>query len=73
MISTQLPDVEDHTCLDWACFAGHLPVVQYLIQRGMSPYRVDKKGRNCLHLAAHMLREPIVRYLVAKVGILICD
>lgn len=42
----QAPDKEDHTCLEWACFQGHLPVVTYLIRdRAMDPTRADHKVR----------------------------
>lgn len=50
----QAPDKEDHTCLEWACFNGHLPVVQYLIRSaGMDPNRTDTGVRGSRETSAH--------------------
>lgn len=66
-----LPDLEDHTCLDWACFGGYVPIVQFLLRRlgGAAARRVDCKGRTGLHLAARMRQVEMCRYLVGAVGL----
>ena len=65
-----LPDCEDHTCVEWACFGGHVPLVQYLLRRlgTEAAYNTDLKGRTGLHLAARMHQVAMCRYLVSKVG-----
>jgi len=67
-----LPDLEDHTCLDWACFGGYVPTVHFLLRRlggGAAARRVDGKGRTGLHLAARMRQVEMCRYLVGAVGL----
>lgn len=67
-----LPDLEDHTCLDWASFGGYVPIVQFLFRRlggAAAARRVDCKGRMGLHLAARMRQVEVCRYLVGAVGL----
>lgn len=44
-------DHEFHTALDWAAYSGNINVVEYLIRKGMNPYRVDRNNRSPLYWA----------------------
>jgi ankyrin repeat protein len=61
MCVRQASDSEGHTCLDWAAFNGHLPVVQYLVQRrAMDPTRTDPKVRPAPPASTRMASEDVM-------------
>jgi len=63
------PDNEAHCALDWAADAGSVNVLEFLMRRGLSPYRLDPQDRSALSWAVRSSRVDAARYLV-KCG---CD
>lgn len=50
--SVSCQDNEGFTALSWACYKGHLPVVQALVDQGSDTNHEDKIARTPLHLAS---------------------
>lgn len=58
---------EDKTALIWACRAGLIAIVRYLVKEaGVDVFRKDRFGDNVLHHAAYFGHADIVRFLVTE-------
>ena len=55
--------------LDYACLNGHLPIVQYPMQKGADIEAKDRCPQTPLHKACAEGHLPIVQCLVEKEGI----
>lgn len=59
-------DLEGHTVLHWAAYAGKLPTVRFLLQEGSTLTEVDKSGCTPLHWAAIKKHADVVKFLVKE-------
>lgn len=57
-------DKEGHNALDWAADSGSINVIEYLVRRGLDPYRVDSSNRGPLFWAVKAHRLAAARFLV---------
>jgi ankyrin repeat protein len=57
-------DSEGHAVLDWAADNGSVNVLEYLIRKGLDPYRVDQSHRGPLYWTVKSRRLPAARFLV---------
>ena len=55
----------DLTPLIFACFRGHLPIVEYLISKGADIEAKDKSGNSLIHFSSTRFLS-IVQYLIEK-------
>ena len=66
VIKKNIKDSDNLTPLYYACKNGHLPILDYLVGKGFSPYGKDDNGNTLLHIASLNGHLPIVKYLVCK-------
>ena len=50
----------------FACFLGHRPVVQYLLEKGANIEAKDKDQETPLHTASEWCRADVAKYLLSK-------
>lgn len=57
-------DNEGHSVLDWAADQGDVNLIEYLIRKGLNPFRVDPLGRGPLFWAAKSQKIEAARFLL---------
>lgn len=60
-------DYEGHNALDWAAFSGGVNVIEFLIRKGLSPFKCDSLNRGPLYWAVSCQHPVAVRFLI-RVG-----
>jgi ankyrin repeat protein len=66
-LNVNATDKNGETPLHWACWCGHVPVVQFLVETvGASPLAVNSNGRMPLESAKVMDRKGVVEYLESR-------
>jgi hypothetical protein len=57
-------DSNDWSALEWAIEAGDVNCVEYLIRKGLNPYKISIHGQNALHIALSRHRIEVALFLL---------